>query len=186
MLTLTTRTHEGAPSGTLVLPFESREKSRLRASLDTGEEVALFLPRGIILRGGDLLTGEEGRVIRVEAAVEATYRIECPDAMVLARCAYHLGNRHASVQVIAADSMLALRIREDSVFRGMLEGLGASVVPEQAPFEPEAGAYAAGHHHHSMGARHAGVIHDFQNFSSGSNGGGGGNGHSGGGKQNHG
>jgi len=168
MLTLTTRTHEGAPSGTLVLPFESREKSRLRASLDTGEDVVLMLPRGIILRGGDLLTGEEGRVVRVEAAVEATYRIECPDAGALARCAYHLGNRHASVQVIVAEGAergMALRIREDSVFRGMLEGLGATVIPEQAPFEPEAGAYAAGHHHHSMGARHAGVIHDFQNFS---------------------
>ena len=75
----------------------------------------------------------------------------------LARAAYHLGNRHTPVQVGAG----WLRIAADDVLAGMLRGLGATVTPVRAPFEPEAGAYAAGPHSHSGEAKHAGVIHDF-------------------------
>ena len=51
--------------GQLRLPFESRQKSRLRTKLVSGEEVALMLPRGEVLRGGDLVTASDGRVIEV-------------------------------------------------------------------------------------------------------------------------
>jgi len=133
--------------GTLSLPYELREKCRLRAALDTGEEVAIFTVRGTVLRGGDLLTGEDGRVVRVVAAAEATYRVTAPDAQALLRCAFHLGNRHTQAQV----GVGFLRIRADAVLKEMLVGLGATVVAESAPFEPESGAYGGGHHHHDHG-----------------------------------
>ncbi|GGY60274.1 urease accessory protein UreE [Pseudoduganella albidiflava] len=148
MLTLHTKlSHAGRIDATLVLPYELREKCRLRAALDSGEEVAIFTVRGTVLRDGDLLTGEDGRVVRVVAAPEATYRVTAPDALALLRCAFHLGNRHTQAQV--ADGFL--RIRADAVLKDMLHGLGATVIEEQAPFEPESGAYGGGHHHHDHG-----------------------------------
>jgi urease accessory protein len=130
--------------GELVLPFELREKSRLRTQLASGEEAAVFTVRGTILRHGDLLRGDDGRVIKIVAAGEATYRIECNTPRDLLRCAFHLGNRHTQAQV--GDGFL--RIRKDTVLKEMLEGLGAVVTEEHAPFEPESGAYGGGHHHH--------------------------------------
>jgi urease accessory protein len=127
----------------LVLPFEQRERCRQRARLASGEEVALFLVRGTVLRDGDLLTGEDGRVVRVVAAPEPTYLVRCRDATMLARCAFHLGNRHTQTQVGAG----WLRIRVDPVLKEMVEGLGAQVDTELAKFEPEAGAYGGGHAH---------------------------------------
>jgi urease accessory protein len=153
MLTLTRKVGDGTkPGDELVLPYELREKSRLRATLKSGEEAALLLPRGTVLRGGDLLSGDDGRVVKIVAAPEAIYRVECHDADQFARCAYHLGNRHTPVQIIGdVAGHYTLRMREDKVLADMLEGLGAHVTPEQAPFEPESGAYVhgsgGGHHH---------------------------------------
>jgi urease accessory protein UreE len=130
--------------GELVLSWDQREKCRLRARLVSGEEVAIFTPRGSVLREGELLVGAEGKVVRVRAALEATYAVRCDSAGALLRCAYHLGNRHTQVQ-LAPD---VLRIRVDSVLREMVEGLGATVTEEMAAFEPEAGAYANGGHGH--------------------------------------
>lgn len=145
MLTLNTKIDQAAKiDGELVLPFELREKSRQRARLACGEEVAVFTLRGTVLRNGDLLRGDDGRVVRIVAAHEATYRIECSTAQELLRCAFHLGNRHTQAQVGTG----FLRIRQDAVLKDMLQGLGATVVEEQAPFEPESGAYGGGHHHH--------------------------------------
>jgi urease accessory protein len=140
----------------LVLPFEQRQKSRLRTVLTSGEEVGLFLERGTILRGGDHLRGDDGRVVCVVAADEALMEVRSTDARALARAAYHLGNRHTPVQI--GDGWL--RFAADHVLGEMLIGLGVTVAAIQAPFEPEAGAYTAGHHH-SGEAKHAGVIHDF-------------------------
>lgn len=131
-------------SATLLLVWEQREKSRLRATLDNGEPVAVFTQRGSVLRGGDLMQGDDGRVVRIIAACEPTYRVQCANAQALLRCAFHLGNRHTQAQV--GDGFL--RIRQDAVLRDMLQGLGAHVLSEMAPFEPEAGAYGGGHHHH--------------------------------------
>lgn len=141
----------------LVLPFEQRQKSRLRTVLVNGEEVGLFLERGAILRGGDRLESDDGRVVRVVAADETLMEVRAVDAELLARAAYHLGNRHTPVQIGGT----WLRFAADRVLAAMLAGLGLTVTTLSMPFEPEAGAYAAGHEHHSGGARHAGVIHDF-------------------------
>ena len=138
--------------GQLALPFDSRQKSRLLTRLVSGEEVGLKLPRGEILRGGDLVTASDGRVIEIVALPEKLLHIESGS---LAKAAYHLGNRHVPVQV----GETFLRIAEDHVLEEMLLKLGAKVSHVEAPFEPEAGAYAGGHHQHDeMG--HGGKIHD--------------------------
>ena len=123
----------------LVLPFELRQKSRLRARLDSGEEVALVLPRGRVLRGGDRVTAADGRELEIVAAPERLLHIESEE---LARVAYHLGNRHVPLQVGPG----FLRIAEDHVLEEMVRRLGARVSHVEAPFEPEAGAY--GEHPH--------------------------------------
>jgi urease accessory protein len=145
----------------LTLPFEQRQKSRLRARLADGGEIGLFLERGTILRGGDCLRSEDGRVVRVVAADEPLIEARSADARALARAAYHLGNRHTPVQVGFDAETGWLRFACDRVLGEMVRGLGLTVTELSAPFEPEAGAYAGGHHHHSGEAKHAGVIHDF-------------------------
>jgi urease accessory protein len=118
----------------------------------SGEEVGLVLPRGEVLRGGDLVTASDGRVIEVIAESEKLLHVETGD---LAKVAYHLGNRHVPVQVGAN----FLRIAEDHVLEELVKKLGATVSHVEEPFEPEAGAYAGGHHQHDeMG--HGGKIHD--------------------------
>ncbi|MEN3363812.1 MAG: urease accessory protein [Burkholderiales bacterium] len=145
MLTLNTKIeHAEHIDGELVLPFELREKSRLHAYLVSGEEVAVFTVRGTVLRNGELLRGDDGRIVKIVAAKEATYRIVCDSPRALLRCAFHLGNRHTQAQVGEG----FLRIRKDTVLKEMLEGLGSVVTEEDAAFEPESGAYSGGHHHH--------------------------------------
>jgi urease accessory protein len=142
--------------GSLVLPFDMRQKSRLRATLTTGEEVAIVLPRGQVLRGGDWVVASDGRVIEVVAQPEKVLHVLCAAPNLLARAAYHLGNRHVPVQV--GDGWL--RIAPDHVLEEMLKGLGAIVTEAEAPFEPEAGAYS-GHHAHVGEEGHGGKIHEF-------------------------
>ena len=120
-----------------MLPYDQREKCRLRARLASGEEVAIYTVRGTVLRDGDLLTGEHRRVIRVVAAPEPVYMVHCPTPLILTRCAYHLGNRHTQVEI----GERFLRIRVDPVLKDMVEGLGARVELAEAGFEPESGAY---------------------------------------------
>jgi len=141
----------------LPLPFELRRKSRLRTALPSGEEVGLFLDRGATLRGGDCLIADDGRIVRVVAAPEALMEARSAEPGELVRAAYHLGNRHCPVEIGTG----WLRFPADRVLAEMLLGMGFAVTAVSAPFEPEAGAYAAGHHHHSSEAKHAGIIHDF-------------------------
>ncbi len=138
--------------GRLVLGFDERAKSKLRAKLESGEEVALDLPRGEVLRGGDLVAASDGRVVEVVSRPENLLHIETAE---LARVAYHLGNRHVPVQV----GKDFLRIAADHVLEDMVKKLGAKVSSVEAPFEPESGAYAGGHRHDEMG--HGGKIHEF-------------------------
>jgi len=140
----------------LELPFEKRQKSRLRAQLDSGEEIALNLPRGEVLRGGDLVVASDGRIVEIVAQPEQVVHAVCADAAGLARAAYHLGNRHVPVEVGEG----FLRFAADHVLEAMLQGLGATLTQMQAPFEPEAGAYAGGHQHHGDGDGGA-RIHEF-------------------------
>jgi urease accessory protein len=130
-------------AATLTLPFEMRSRSRYRAVLDTGEAVGVVLPRGTVLRGGDRVRSSDGRIVAVVAKPETLMEARCDDARALARAAYHLGNRHVAVQVGEG----WLRLQPDHVLEAMLRGLGIDVAQVEAPFEPEAGAYAHGHQH---------------------------------------
>ncbi|BCM26020.1 urease accessory protein UreE [Methyloradius palustris] len=128
----------------LLLPFDLRQRSRLRVTLQSGLEAALMLDRGTILRGGDLLKAEDGRVVQIVAANEPVTRVTASNQQALMGAAYHLGNRHVPLQV--GDGWLLLE--QDHVLKDMLVGLGMTLTDEQAPFEPEAGAYGGGHRHH--------------------------------------
>ncbi|CAG4885913.1 urease accessory protein UreE [Paraburkholderia gardini] len=127
----------------LTLAFDARCKSRLAATLDNGEEVALLLPRGTVLRDGDILVAQDGALVRVVAAAEAVLRVRAPDRITLTRAAYHLGNRHTPVEI--GDDYLKLEF--DPVLADMLKRLGATVEQVSMPFQPETGAYGGGHKH---------------------------------------
>ncbi|KXU34884.1 urease accessory protein UreE [Cephaloticoccus capnophilus] len=146
MLQLDTRYDGPEPAtDTLELDFAARSKTRQRVRLASGEEAALLLERGTLLRGGQKLKASNGRIIAVVAAPEALLEARCQGPLALARAAYHLGNRHVPVEIGEG----WLRIQADHVLEHMLLGLGASVHALNAPFEPESGAYAHGGHSHS-------------------------------------
>lgn len=149
---------DATPDAQLVLTYDLRQKCRFTAVLSSGEDVAVVLPRGRVLRDGDFLNTDDGRSVRVTAAEERLLRVTAADARSLARAAYHLGNRHAALQV-GADF---LQLPYDHVLADMLQGLGAQVAEIIAPFEPEAGAYGGSHHHaHDDSRRYRPVIHSF-------------------------
>lgn len=130
--------------GILTMPFEKRQKTRQKTTLDSGQIVGLMLPRGTLMRGGDVLIAESGQFVRVSSSPEQVSRVEPSDPINLARVAYHLGNRHVWVQ-IGEGWLTYLR---DHVLDHMVEGLGEIPVHELRPFEPEAGAYENHGHHH--------------------------------------
>lgn len=136
------------PSDSLTLPFDLRQKSRFLTKLDSGKEIALVLPRGRVLRGGDRVRRHDGVVFEIRAAAEACSTVRASEPTQLLRVAYHLGNRHMPLQV--GDGFV--RYLRDHVLDDMVRGLGAQVVHEQAPFEPEGGAY--GGHAHGHGHSH--------------------------------
>ncbi|MFJ4454276.1 urease accessory protein UreE [Pseudomonas sp. NPDC089392] len=154
MIVLTRRITEPgthAVSGTVTLDVDSRIKSRLRVTLDDGREAGLMLERGHLLRGGELLADADGtQLIQVLAAPEAVSTVRCADPHLLARAAYHLGNRHVPLQIEPG----LLRFQHDHVLDEMLRGLGLTVDAEQAPFEPEAGAYQSAAHGHNHNHSH--------------------------------
>jgi urease accessory protein len=129
---------------TLTLSFEQRQKSRLRVKLDSGEEAGLTLPHGTVLRSGDLLRAEDRRVIEVRAASEPVTTASTGDTHLLARAAYHLGNRHVALQIGEG----WVRYLADHVLDAMVGGLGLGIVHEERPFEPEIGAYSGSSHDH--------------------------------------
>lgn len=127
------------------LTYEQRARSRLRARLDDGREVGILLARGECASSDNLLASEDGTVVEVRAADEPVSTARCDDPTLLARAAYHLGNRHVALEIRPG----RLRWLHDHVLDGMVKGLGLDVVSELAPFEPEPGAYGgfAGHGH---------------------------------------
>ena len=149
MLIIDARAPEGAlPTEALCLSFETRCRSRLRTHLASGEACELLLPRGAVMRHGDHLLGRDGRVIRVVAADEDLLEAHTADPLLLARAAYHLGNRHVALSIAPG----RLRFAHDHVLGDMVRGLGLEVVHVHAPFEPESGAYGAhGGHAHPHG-----------------------------------
>ena len=153
--------HE-APADTVVLEFDDRHRRRMAMTGTRGLEFLLDLAEVVALRGGDALVLEDGRLVEVVAAPEPLLEVRCRDNLHLVRVAWHLGNRHLPMQVMAK----GLRIRRDHVIEEMVLGLGGRVMEIEAPFDPEGGAYAVaaahehahhghdhahGHHHHEHG-----------------------------------
>lgn len=128
----------------LVLTFQQREKSRLKAALPNGEEIGLFLPRGTVLKAGDVIGTDEGDQLKIVAADETVSTVTADSEHLLLRIAYHLGNRHVPLQV----EKTWLRYRHDHVLDDMVRLIGGVVTVEKAPLQPESGAYGGGHHHH--------------------------------------
>jgi urease accessory protein len=131
--------------GTVTLAYDDRHRRRLRLESDAGEAFLLDLPRAAVLEDGDGVALSDGSWFLVRAAAENLLEITAATPALLARLAWHLGNRHLPAQ-IAGDRIL---IRNDHVIAHMLEGLGARLKRIAAPFTPERGAYdTEGRHHH--------------------------------------
>lgn len=143
-------------AATVELDWDVRQKSRFAATDSQGRALAVFLPRGQAVRGGDVLVAEDGSLVRVLAAPQPVLVITpCPQhgtPFDLTRAAYHLGNRHVPIE-LQSDH---LKIEPDHVLADMLRAMHLTVRADNLPFEPEAGAYAAGHEggHHAHGHDH--------------------------------
>lgn len=151
MLKITQRIQQGEASCSLTLPLEKRLKARLRVTLDDGRDAGLFLDRGPILRGGQLLAAVDGSIIEIIAAPEALSVVKTDDTLLLSRACYHLGNRHMPLQILAGE----LRYQHDHVLDDMLKKLGLEPVFMKLPFEPESGAYGEHGSDHAHGHSHS-------------------------------
>lgn len=145
MLTFTQRqppNFDVAVAFTLALTAEERTRSRHRWETVDGKVIFFRLPRGTLLKDGDILQDEtNSSFIRITAKPETVLTVFAQTPLLLMRAAYHLGNRHVPVEIASS----YLRLLPDSVLRTMLEQLGLEITEEILPFQPELGAY--GHHH---------------------------------------
>jgi urease accessory protein len=145
---------------TVELDWDVRQKSRFDATDSAGRTLGVFLPRGSIVRGGDVLVAEDGSLIRVLAAPQTVLRVSaCPEhggPVDLPRAAYHLGNRHVPLEVKPDH----LQLEPDPVLAEMMRAMHLIVREVQAPFEPEGGAYAAAHANHDHDHGHDHHHHD--------------------------
>jgi len=139
-------------AATVVLDWDTRQKSRFDAEDSQGRALGVFLPRGTAVRGGDVLVAEDGSLVQVVAQPQAVMRITAcaqhGSAFDLVRAAYHLGNRHVQIELTPTH----LQIEPDHVLAEMLKNMHLDVCELLAPFEPEGGAYA---NHAGPGHGHA-------------------------------
>ena len=142
------------------LDWDQRQKSRFNTTDSLGRALGIFLPRGTLLRGGDVLVAEDGSLVRVIAAPQPVMVVRhCSQHGApsdLARAAYHLGNRHVAVE-LKPDH---LKLEPDHVLAAMLRRMHLIVSQESTPFEPEGGAYQAAHGGHGHEHDHDDRGHD--------------------------
>ena len=138
-------------AATVVLDWDTRQKSRFDTEDSQGRTLGVFLPRGSVVRGGDVLVAEDGSLVKVMATPQPVMVVrpctEHGSPFDLTRAAYHLGNRHVAIE-LRPDR---LQIEPDHVLAQMLRNMHLTVTEELAPFEPEGGAYA-GHGEHGHAA----------------------------------
>jgi urease accessory protein len=151
---------EAEARDTVTIDFDDRHRRRKLYSAEGGLAFLLDLPEAQVLREGDGLVLASGGYVRVRAAPEPLVEVTAASERALLRLAWHLGNRHLPAEIDAG----RILIRHDHVIIRMLEGLGATLRPVQAPFNPEGGAYGEhnrapghphGHHHHDHAHDHA-------------------------------
>jgi urease accessory protein len=147
-------------ASTVELDWDVRQKSRFDAADSQGRALGIFLPRGTMVRGGDVLVAEDGSLIRVIAAPQAVLIVracsEHGSPFDLLRAAYHLGNRHVQLE-LKPDH---LKLEPDHVLGDMLRNMHLIVSEATEAFEPEGGAYAAGGHEHGHDHGHHEHEHD--------------------------
>lgn len=129
---------------TVELTFDTRQKSRFRATLSNGTDIGADLPRTGILRSGSYIATVDGDVLRIDAKAERLMQVTAQSEFELLKAAYHLGNRHVPL-MLTPD---ALYFEPDHVLAEMVVGLGLTVHEVEHPFEPESGAYAQHGHEH--------------------------------------
>jgi len=138
----------------ITLDWDVRQKSRFESTDSAGRQVGVFLQRGQVVRGGDVLVGEDGSLLKVLAAPQAVLRItHCSEhgtPFDLTRAAYHLGNRHVPIE-LQPDH---LKIEPDHVLADMLRAMHLIVHEVQDSFEPENGAYGEHGGGHPQGHAH--------------------------------
>ena len=153
---------------TVTLDWDTRQKSRFDFTDTAGRHVGVFLPRGTVVRGGDVLVAEDGSFVHVVAADQPVLVItackEHGSAFDLTRAAYHLGNRHVPIE-LKPDH---LKIEPDHVLADMLRSMHLIVVAVEEAFEPEGGAYGSHEHSHGHGHDHHGHDHHDHSHSHGS------------------
>ena len=141
-------------AATVELDWDVRQKSRFDAVDSTGRSLGVFLPRGTLVRGGDVLLAEDGSMVQVIASPQAVLRITAcsshGSAFDLTRAAYHLGNRHVPIE-LKPDH---LKIEPDHVLADMLRAMHLIVNAVEETFEPEGGAYSSAGHAHTGGHSH--------------------------------
>ena len=139
-------------AATVELDWDVRQKSRFDAVDSTGRTLGVFLPRGSVVRGGDVLVAEDGSLIVVRARPQPVMVVracaEHGSPFDLLRAAYHLGNRHVQLELTPDH----LKLEPDHVLSEMLMRMHLIVSEEEAAFEPEAGAYAVDAANHGHGA----------------------------------
>ena len=152
---------KGKPADVVQLDYDRRTRRRIALTGTGGLAFLLDLAKAPVLRAGDGIRLEDGRIVAVEAAPEQLLEISCRDPRLLARIAWHLGNRHLATEIAAR----VIHIRDDHVIADMIRGLGAEARLVSRPFNPEGGAYGPssvqghGHHHHDGDPHHGGDHH---------------------------
>jgi urease accessory protein len=151
---------KGSPADIVRLDYDRRTRRRIALTGAGGLTFLLDLAKAPVLRAGDGIQLQDGRIVAVEAASERLLEIACRDGRLLARIAWHLGNRHLATEIAAR----VIHIRNDHVIAEMIRGLGAEARVVQRPFNPEGGAYGEGavqghshghaHHHGHDGDHH--------------------------------
>ncbi|MEY4562178.1 MAG: urease accessory protein UreE [Pseudomonadota bacterium] len=139
---------------TVELDWDVRQKSRFDTTDSSGRVLGVFLPRGTVVRGGDVLVAEDGSLVVARSAPQPVLRVtpcsEHGSAFDLVRAAYHLGNRHVHLELNPA----FLQLEPDHVLADMLRQMHLTVNEVNEPFEPEGGAYVAGGHAHGHADAH--------------------------------
>ena len=123
----------------VVLDAGDRQRRRIVLKGEQGTEFLLDFAKPVLLRDGDGLVLDDGSIVLVTGAPESLIEVSAGSALDTVRLAWHLGNRHTDVQVIGSN----IRIRHDHVLEEMLRGLGATLKPLDAPFDPEVQPHGA-------------------------------------------
>lgn len=135
------------PYDIVVLNSDERHLRRRTLTLQHDEQILVDLERPVQLNHGDRLVLDDGRHVEVIAAEETLMEVTATSSVDLARLAWHLGNRHARIEI--GDGRLWLSV--DHVLRAMLTRMGATVEEVEAPFHPEEPGPMTGHRPHSQG-----------------------------------